>query len=99
VDRPLLAEWVQIRALGRQGMRAGQDAWKSVEVILPERLSVREAHSRIAAHIRINACDAGEFVQQLRIAPQGPHSEGWTKWTASYLPGPPGPFPTTLPTV
>ena len=94
MDRPLLAEWVQIRALGRQGMRAGQDAWKSVEVILPERLSVREAHSRIAAQIRINACDAGDFVQQFRIAPQEPHSPGWTKWTASYLPGPPGPFPT-----
>jgi hypothetical protein len=89
VDRPLLAEWGQIR----QGTRAGQDAWKSVEVILPERLSAHEAHSRIAAQIRINACDAGEFVQQLRIAPHEPHSPGWTKWTASYLPGPPGAFP------
>jgi len=98
VDRSLLSEWVQIRALGRQGMRAGQDAWKSVEVILPARLSVREAHSRIAAQIRINAGDAGDFVQQFRIAPQEPHSPGWTKWTASYLPGPPGPFPTALPT-
>ena len=89
MDRPLLAEWVQLR----QGTRAGQDAWKSVEVILPECLSVPEAHRRIAAQIRINANDAGEFVQQLRIAPQEPHSPGWTKWTASYLPGPPGPFP------
>jgi hypothetical protein len=90
VDRPLLAEWVQIR----QGTRAGQDVWKSVEVVLPERLSVHEAHNRIAAQIRINACDAGEFVQQLRIAPHVPHSPGWTRWTAAYLPGPPGPFPT-----
>lgn len=89
MDRPLLAEWVQIR----QGTRAGQDAWKSVEVILPDRLSVHEAHNRIAAQIRINACDAGEFVRQLRIAPDEPHSPGWTKWTASYLLGPPGPFP------
>jgi hypothetical protein len=89
VDRPLLAEWVQIR----QGTRAGQDAWKSVEVILPERLSVHEAHKRIAAQIRINAGDAGDFVQQFRILPHEPHSPGWTKWTASYLPGPPGPFP------
>jgi hypothetical protein len=74
-------------------LRAGQDAWKSVEVILPARLSVREAHSRIEAQIRINASDAGEFVKQFRIAPREPHSRGWTKWTASYLPGAPGPFP------
>jgi hypothetical protein len=67
--------------------------WKPVEVILPERLSVREASRRIEEQIRINACDAGDFVQQFRIAPREPHSRGWTKWTASYLPGPPGSFP------
>ena len=98
MDRSLLSEWLQIRAVGRQQRRVREDAWKSVEVILPERLSVREAHSRIAAQIRINACDAGDFVQQFYIAPHEPHSRGWTKWTASYLPGPPVPFPTT-PTV
>jgi hypothetical protein len=74
----------------------GRDGWKSVDVILPARLSVREAHSRIEAQIRINATDAGEFVQQFRIAPRGPHSPGWAKWTASYLPGPPGPFPNSV---
>jgi hypothetical protein len=74
-------------------MRGAQDAWKSVEIILPASLSVPEAHSRIAAQIRINAGDAGDFVQQFRVAPHEPHSPGWTRWTASYLPGPPGPFP------
>jgi hypothetical protein len=99
VDRPLLSEWLQIRAVGRQQKLVSQDAWKSVETILPASLSTRAALDHIEAQIRINAGDAGEFVQQLRIEAHEPHSRGWTKWTASYLPGPPGPFPTTLPTV
>ena len=96
MDNSLLSEWVRLRAIAPRDLCAGQDAWKSVEVILPARLSVRDVHSRIEAQIRINAGDAGEFVQQFRIDPPEPHSQGWTKWTASYQPGPPGLFPNAV---
>lgn len=72
-------------------MRA--DAWKHTDIILPARLSASEARSRIEAQIRINACDAGEFVRQIRVVNNEPYPSGWCKWTAAYLPGPPGPFP------
>jgi hypothetical protein len=90
----LLAQWIQIR-LGKDEPHAEREAWKSVDIILPARLSAREARDHIEAQIRINACDAGEFVQQFRIEAHEPRSQGWTKWTASYLPGPPGRFPTS----
>jgi hypothetical protein len=70
-----------------------QHRWKAVEVIVPATLTPKEVSEYIHAQIRINATEAGEFVQQVRVGVGQPHSNGWRKWTASYLPGPPGPFP------
>jgi hypothetical protein len=62
-------------------------------MILPASHSPREVLDHIHAQIRIIASDAGEFVKQVQIGIGHPHSDGWRKWSASYLPGPPGPFP------
>ena len=67
--------------------------WKPVEIIVPEGLSPRQVLDSIHAQIRINATEAGEFVQRIRVGAGEPYSEGFSKWTASYLPGPPAAFP------
>ena len=73
-----------------------QHCWKPVEVIIPETLSAREVLDYIHAQIRINASPAGDFVQQISVGVGQRHFEGWRKWSASYLPGPPAPFPTLV---
>lgn len=70
-----------------------QHRWKALEVIVPATLTPKEVSDYIHAQIRINATEAGEFVQQIRLGVGQAESNGWRKWTASYLPGPPGPFP------
>lgn len=70
-----------------------QHCWKPLEVIIPATLSMKAVLNYIDTQIRINATDAGDFVQQIRVGIGQPYSEGWLIWTASYLPGPPAPFP------
>ncbi len=70
-----------------------QNCWKPIEVIVPARLTAGQVLDYIQAQMRINATEAGDFVQQIQLGVGQPHSEGWLKWTASYLPGPPAAFP------
>jgi hypothetical protein len=67
--------------------------WKTVELILPDSLDAAEVLRHAHALIRITATEAGEFVQEIRVGVGVPHHDGWRKWTASYLTGPPGAFP------
>lgn len=62
-------------------------------MIMPVRVTTPEAELRIREQIRINATEAGEFVQSIYIADRQRQSDGFTAWTAFYLPGPPGPLP------
>lgn len=71
--------------------------WKPVEVLLPEDLARDEVIDQVNALIRFNAAEAGDFVQRVRIDDAQPHSPGWRRWPAEYLPGPPGTFPTAEP--
>jgi hypothetical protein len=70
-----------------------QYQWKPIEIIVPAKLSPRQVLDSIYAQIRINAADAGDFVQQIQVGVGEPYSDGWSRWTASYLPGPPAIFP------
>ncbi|MBE1551734.1 hypothetical protein GGC64_005821 [Mycobacterium sp. OAS707] len=67
--------------------------WKPVDLILPETLSPRQVLDQIHAQIRINATESGDFVHQIQVGVGQAHSHGWTRWCASYLAGPPAPFP------
>lgn len=67
--------------------------WKPIEIILPAKLSDQQVRDQIAAQLRVDATAAGEFVQQIQIVVGQHYSDGWLKWTASYLTGPPGRFP------
>lgn len=67
--------------------------WKPVEVITADTITAQQALAQIHAQIRLNANEAGEFVQQIQIGVGQPHSVGSTKWTAYYLPGPPALYP------
>jgi len=71
------------------------DIWKPIDLILPETLSPRQVQDQIHAQIRINATESGDFVHQIQVGVGQAHSDGWTRWTASYLTGPPAPFPPT----
>ncbi len=75
------------------------DHWKHVHAILPETLSSEQVVARLSAQIRINASEAGEFVEKIRIDAGKPHSDGFRRWSASYLLGPPGSFPPPEPTL
>jgi hypothetical protein len=70
-----------------------QNCWKPIEVIVPARLTPSQVLDYIQAQIRIEATEAGDFVQQIQVGVGQAHSEGWWKWTACYLPGPPASFP------
>jgi hypothetical protein len=69
------------------------ECWKSIDLILPDTLSAADVRAHAHAQIRIAASEAGEFVQQIRVERSVPHREGCTKWTATYLTGPPAAFP------
>jgi len=71
------------------------DHWKALEVFIPDNLSASEVLNHVKAQIRIIANEAGEFVAEVRVGVGTPHSERYQKWTASYLPGPPGRSPLT----
>ena len=70
------------------------DDWKTVEVFLPCTLSAHEVRARDHAYstIRVIASEAGEFVDQVRIGAGIRQADGWCKWSARYLPAPPGVF-------
>lgn len=66
--------------------------WKSVEVFLRDGLSREEVRRNLYDQVLSAAADSGEFVRQIRIGRSVRHSDGWRKWEATYLPGPPGLF-------
>ncbi len=66
--------------------------WKSVELFLRDGLSREEVRAMIHEHIVYVAAEAGEFVRRIRIGRSVRHPDGWRKWDAAYLPGPPGLF-------
>lgn len=67
--------------------------WRSVELFLRDGLSRDEVRAMIHEHVLCAANDSGEFVRRIRIGRSIPHTGGWRKWDAAYLPGPPGVFP------
>jgi hypothetical protein len=67
--------------------------WKPVEVMVPVGLSPRQVLDRIHAQIRINATEAGDFVQRIQTGSSQRCSDEFIRCTAFYLPGPPAPFP------
>jgi hypothetical protein len=67
--------------------------WKPVEVIALASLTARQVTGLIYDQIRLTATDAGDFVQQIEVGGGRPCGYDSTKWTAFYLPGPPGRFP------
>lgn len=68
------------------------DIWKSVEIFLPSDMSTDDVRDTLLDEIICTATDAGDFVHRLRVGGSVAHTDGWRKWTASYLPGPPGVF-------
>ncbi len=68
------------------------DIWKSVEIFLPSDMSKEDVRDTLLDEVICTATDAGDFVHRLRVSGSVAHTDGWRKWTASYLPGPPGVF-------
>ena len=72
------------------------ECWKSFEVVLASDLAAEQVIDRITSQIRLIAADAGDFVQCVRIDSGQHRSDGWCRWSAAYLPGPPSTFPTAI---
>jgi hypothetical protein len=68
---------------------AGQDVWKSVQVFVASNHNASETLRSIQAQIAVFAHEAGEFVREVRIGEGIERGNGWHKWSAQYLPGPP----------
>jgi hypothetical protein len=66
------------------------EIWKFVEMFLPSDMPKDEVRSALRDGIIRTATDGGEFVRRYRIGGSVDHTDGWRKWTACYLPGPPG---------
>lgn len=64
-----------------------------IEVVLQPGLTTDEAADDICARIKINASEAGEFVQRIQIHPGRMLQSGFVKWTARYQLGPASAFP------
>jgi hypothetical protein len=68
------------------------DGWRTVDVFLPGHLEASEVKQEIRNRVLRAAAEGGEFVQRIRFGSEARHADGWRKWHASYLPGPPGVF-------
>ncbi|MCU1700414.1 MAG: hypothetical protein JWR34_6477 [Mycobacterium sp.] len=66
--------------------------WKTIDLFVPSVLTHREAVEYLYTHIRAIAHDGGDFIHDVRLGAGRRHSQEWDRWTASYLPGPPGSF-------
>ncbi|MGA5462120.1 hypothetical protein [Mycobacterium sp. NPDC050041] len=76
--------------------------WKPFDMVLPAQLSPREAARRLYEQVRLNATEAGDFVDEIRMEATGEERDGWQRWQVAYRPGPPSSFPAlprVLPTV
>lgn len=67
-------------------------SWRSIEIFLPAGLSMDDVKKRVRGDILCTANECGEFVRRIRLGTSTEHADGWRKWSASYLPGPPGLF-------
>jgi hypothetical protein len=67
-----------------------EDDRKTAEVFLPCTLGAHKARDHAYSTIRVSASEAGEFVDQIRIGAGIREADGWCKWSAHYLPAPPG---------
>lgn len=65
-------------------------AWRSIEIFLPDTMSMVDVKTTVRGEILCTATDSGEFVRRIRLGDSTDHTDGWRKWTASYLTGPPG---------
>jgi hypothetical protein len=66
------------------------ETWKTVNIFLPSDMPTEEVRTALREAIICTATDSGEFVRRYRIGDGVDHLADWRKWTASYLPGPPG---------
>ena len=72
---------------------ARQRAPPPVEVFVPADLTEPETRRYLHAQIQEIANEGGDFVAEVRLGTKGSEVDGWCKWSAEYLPGPPGTFP------
>ena len=68
------------------------EGWKEVQLFVPSRLSGSEVRGYVHSTIRVIAGEAGDFVSGVRIGTGSYHAAGWGRWSAYYLPCPPGIF-------
>lgn len=73
-----------------------QPTWKAIEVVVPTYCSEVELRQLITDHVRVVATDAGEFVQAITVGRCIVLSAEHHRCEVSYLPGPPGKFPTSV---
>ena len=66
------------------------EIWKSVDIFLPSDMSEAAVRATLRDEIICTATDSGDFVGRIRIAQGVSNTDGWRRWTASYLAGPPG---------
>ena len=67
-----------------------EEVWKTVHLFVPSDRTPSEVLIYLQEQINVIAHEAGEFVRQIRIGDGVDQVNGWHKWSASYLPGPPG---------
>ena len=76
-----------------EGLRNETRQWRTIgkpELFLPCTLGAHEARDHAYSTIRVSASEAGELVDQIRIGADIREADGWCKWSAHYLPAPPG---------
>ncbi|MGI9126344.1 MAG: hypothetical protein ACR2JM_16600 [Mycobacterium sp.] len=64
--------------------------WRELELYLPSHLSAAQVTEQVRAAVINTAADGGDFVCDISIGESRRHSDGWVRWKASYLAGPPG---------
>lgn len=63
--------------------------WQFFDFYLPGEMPRHEAVQELRQRILTVANDRGDFVGGFRIDRREAYTEGWDRWTAGYLPGPP----------
>jgi hypothetical protein len=65
------------------------DDWKFFDFFLPSWMPKPEVGKELRHRVLMAAADSGDFVGGFRIGHHESYSDGWDRWTAGYLPGPP----------
>ena len=74
------------RPAGPAGKSSIRQRWRTVDLFVPSDRTADEVRRYLRDQIKVIAYQGGDFVGQFRLDAGIDQSNGWHKWSVSYLP-------------